>query len=149
MNSSRIALIAALSAVISWTLKAVAIGTAGGLGKSPFEGPLFFIGLISYVVATVAFGFACTRGRPRWVRVVIGVVVAPVLAIGVSAVIGAVVGALQPADPDRHWVWAEVGLWAVAILALTLTLASVLRRRGPGQTPVPVAEGFGKASLAG
>jgi len=149
MNSSRIALIAAITAVVSWTLKAVAIGTAGGLGKSPLEGPLFFIGLFSYVVATVAFGFACTRGRPRWVRVVIAVVVAPALAIGVSAVIGAVVGALQPADPDRHWVWAEVGLWAVALMVLTLTLASVVRQRAPGQAPVPVAEGFGKASLAG
>ncbi|MGH3659601.1 MAG: hypothetical protein ACRDUA_23375 [Micromonosporaceae bacterium] len=145
MNSSRIALIAAVAAVAGWTLKAVAIGTAGGLDGSPFEGPLFFAGLLSYVVATVAFGVACTRGRPRWVRVVTGAVVAPALAIGVTSVVGALVASLQPADPDRHWVWAEVGLWAVALMALTMTLALAVHRR----ESVPSTEGFGKARLAG
>ncbi len=131
MNSSRIAFIAAVTAVVSWTLKAVAIGTAGGLGRSPFEGPLFFAGLISFVVASVAVGVALTRGRPGWVRVVTGVVVAPVVGIGFTMAIDALVGALQPASPLRHWVWTEVNLWAVALAVLALTHAV----RGREATP--------------
>ena len=64
MNSSRIALVAAVAAAASWTLKAVAIGTAGGLDKSPLEGPLFFAGCSCFVVASVALGVAITRGAP-------------------------------------------------------------------------------------
>ena len=128
MNSSRIALLAAVAAVVSWTLKAVAIGTAGGLDKSPLEGPLFFAGLLSFVVAVVAVGVALTRGRPLWVRAVTGVVVAPVVGIGATLVVDALVGALRPTDPLRHWVWAEINLWVVA--AAVLALALTVRRRG-------------------
>lgn len=156
MNSSRIAFIAAIAAVASWSVKAVAIGTAGGLDKSPVEGPLFFAGLLSFVVATVALGIAATRGRPAWVRAAAGVIVAPVVSIGIFLLgVGALVAALQPADPGRHWVWAEVGLWVSALSTLALVLG--VRRldpglvRGPasGQGTVPGPEGFGKARLAG
>lgn len=133
MNSSRIALVAALAAVISWTLKAVAIGTAGGLGESPVEGPLFFAGLISYVVATVAVGVALTRGRPTWVRALAGVVAAPAVGIGFNLTVGALVAAVQPADPLRHWVWAEVGLWVVALAGLAFVL--VVRARQTASRP--------------
>ena len=128
MNSSRIALLAAVAAVVSWTLKAVAIGTAGGLDKSPLEGPLFFTGLLCFVVAVVAVGVALTRGRPGWVRAVAGVVVAPVLGIGATLAVDALVGALRPTDPLRHWVWAEINLWVVAAAVLGLALA--VRRHG-------------------
>ena len=132
MNSSRIAFIAAVTAVVQLgTLKAVAIGTAGGLGRSPFEGPLFFAGLISFVVASVAVGVALTRGRPRVGPVVTGVVVAPVVGIGFTMAIDTLVGALQPASPLRHWVWTEVNLWAVALAVLALTHAV----RGREATP--------------
>ena len=124
MNSSRIALLAALAAVVSWTLKAFAIGVAGGLGRSPFEGPLFFTGLVCFVVAAVALGVALTRGRPVWVRAATGVVLAPVLGIGFTVVVDALVGALRPTSPLRHWAWSEVNLWVVAIVALGLALAA-------------------------
>ncbi len=124
MNSSRIALVAAVAAVVSWTLKAVAIGTAGGLDKSAFEGPLFFAGLLSFVVAAVALGVALTRGRPLWVRILAGAVAAPVIGIGCTLAVGAVVAAVQPESTARHWVWSEVGLWVIAagILALVLVV---------------------------
>jgi hypothetical protein len=47
-----------LAAVAAWGIKAVAIGVAGGLEKSPFEGPLFRIGLLALVVAFAAAGVA-------------------------------------------------------------------------------------------
>lgn len=124
MNSSRIALLAALAAVVCWTLKAVAIGVAGGLDKSPFEGPLFLAGLVCFVGAAAALGVALTRGRPGWLRAVTGVVVAPVVGIGFTLVIDALVGAMQPASPLRHWVWSEVNLWVIAIAVLGLAMGT-------------------------
>ena len=131
MNSSRIALAAAVAAAVSWTLKAVAIGTAGGLGRSPFEGPLFFAGLLSFVVAAIALGVALTRGRPRWVRVVTGAVVAPAVGIGFTLTIDALVGAVRPESPLRHWVWTEVNLWVVALVALALAVTARGRETAP------------------
>lgn len=126
MNSSRIALIAAIAAAVSWTFKSVAIGTAGGLDKSPFESPLFFAGLGFYVVASVALGVAIAAGRPGWVRAVTGAV-AVAVGIGVVSVIGELINALQAPSPQRHWVWAEVNLWVIAAGILTLSL--VVRAR--------------------
>lgn len=118
MNPSRIALIAA----VGWTLKSVAIGTAGGLDKSPFEGPLFFVGLGCYLVAVLALGVAVTRRLPGWVRAAVGVL-AVVVGIVVVSVIGAVVNAIEAPSAERHWAWTEVNLWVMAIGALVLALA--------------------------
>jgi hypothetical protein len=122
MNSSRIALVAAVAAAASWTLKSVAIGTAGGLDKSPLEAPLFFAGLSCYVVASVALGVAIARRRPAWVRALAGVAS---VAVGISVVtlIGVVVNAVAAPSPVRHWAWAELNLWVIAAGALALSLA--------------------------
>lgn len=131
MNSSRVALLASLAAAGSWTLKAVAIGSAGGLGLSPLEPPLFFAGLVSFVVAVVALGVALTRGRPRWLRVLAGAVAAPLVGIGLTLAVDAAVASVQPTGPARHWVWSEVNLWVacVALLVLAVTAHRAPRAR--------------------
>lgn len=121
MNSSRVALIATFAAVVSWTLKSVAIGTAGGLDKSPFEGPLFLAGLTFFLIGVAALGVVVTRGRPGWVRVA-GGVVAPILGFGLALGVDAFVAAMRPESPSRHWVWAEVNLWVMAAGVLTFSL---------------------------
>lgn len=133
MNSSRIALIAAVGAAVGWTLKSVAIGTAGGLDKSPFEGPLFFVGLGCYLVAVLALGVAVTRRLPAWARAAVGVL-AVVVGIVVVSVVGAVVNAIEAPSAERHWAWTEVNLWVMAIGALALALAAHRRHaaRSPG-----------------
>jgi len=133
MNSSRIALIAAIAAAVSWTLKSVAIGTAGGLDKSPLEGPLFFAGLGTYIVASVALGVAVAGSRPGWVRAAAGVVAAT-LGIAVVSVVGEVVNAMQAPTPLRHWAWTEVNLWVIAAGILTLSLVVRGRANAPGST---------------
>ncbi len=122
MTSSRIALIAGVGSAIGWTLKSIAIGTAGGLDRSPFEGPLFFLGLGCYLVAVVALGVAATRGRPAWLRATSGVV-ALALGIVLTSAIGAVINAVQAPSPLRHWAWTEVNLWVIALGTLALVLA--------------------------
>lgn len=123
---TRIALFAAAAAACLWSAKSLFIGLAGGLDKSPFEGPFFLAGLAASVVASVALGVALTRRRPGWVRAVAGIGTL-VGGFGLAMAVDASVGLVQAAGPGRHWVWAEVNLWVLA--TLTLTLALVARRR--------------------
>lgn len=122
MNTTRMALTTALLAAGAWTAKAVAIGIAGGLGRSPLENPLFFLGLAACMVAMAACGVAWARRAAVPVRIAagLGAVVAGWLTV---VLVGALVG-------DRtagHWAWTELNLWVVA--ALTLGLAAWLDRR--------------------
>ena len=139
MTSTRFAFIAASTAAALWALKGLAIGSAGGLGESPFEGPFFLAGLASFVVASVALGVAALPGRAAAIRGLagLGVVAAGfALAAGVDTVVSSVV----PPDADRHWAYTEVNLWVVA--AVVLALALRLDRAGSDRvrrTPVPVA----------
>lgn len=133
MTSRRIALWASIAAATFWTAKSIAISLAGGLDKSPLEAPLFFLGLISFVVAVVALGVALTPGRHALVRVAAGVggfVVGFVLTLLVDAV----VGSFETAGAERHWVWTEFNLWVVALAALTLAVA-VARPREESTDP--------------
>jgi hypothetical protein len=133
MNSSRIAFAAAIAAAVSWTLKSIAIGTAGGLGKSPFEGPFYFAGLAFFLIGSVALGVAITRRRPLWVRIIAGGVVVPVLGIGLAVVVDALVSSVYPVSPLRHWAWTEVNLWVIAAAVLALSL--VVRARQESRSP--------------
>jgi type IV secretory pathway VirB2 component (pilin) len=118
MNSTRIALYAALAAAAGWTAKSIAIGTAGGLGKSPLEGPLFFVGLACFVVAVVALGVAMTRGRPSWLRAVVGVV-GFVVFFQCSMLLDTLIDrTLGGTEADRHWAWTEVTLWISVVIVL-------------------------------
>jgi len=134
MNATKIALYAALAAAAGWTAKATAIGTAGGLDKSPLEGPLFFAGLACFVVAVVALGVALTRGRPTWLRAVVGLVGFAVffqLSMLLDTLVDRVVGG---AESDRHWVLAEVSLWISALLVLVAAVGQ-WRRSSRASSP--------------
>ena len=122
MKSRHIALVAAIAAASTWTAKAVAIGIAGGLGKSALEGPLFFAGLIFFVVSVVALGVAVTARTNIWLRLAAGVC-AFVVGIAATLVVDATVAALASSAQDRHWVWAELNLWVVALVALAVAAA--------------------------
>lgn len=127
MTSRRIALWAAAAAAAAWTAKSLAIGLAGGLGKSPLESPLFFAGLVSFVVAVVALGIALAPGVGTRLRVLAGVgafVAGLLLTISVDAT----VGAFHANGVERHWVWTEFNLWVSALVALTTAVA--LHRTG-------------------
>ncbi|HET9861362.1 MAG TPA: hypothetical protein VFQ19_16410 [Nocardioidaceae bacterium] len=127
MSAKRLAVIAAAAAALVWAAKAVAIGLAGGLDKSPAEGPLFFLGLLCFVVAGCAFGAALTTGRPVAVRV-LGVIAVAVVVLLLSQIVGAVVATFAPPENEAHWVWAEVELWIGALVLLGATAA--FARRG-------------------
>jgi hypothetical protein len=122
MDTTRIAVIAATSAVVSWALKGVAIWAAGGPGTSPLEGPLFFIGLVCFVVAVCSFALSVV-GRPEWWAK--GATVAG--AVITVAVFAAVSGlAVDQLATTAHWVWGEITLWlpALAVLAGSTWYAS-------------------------
>ncbi|KAE8766152.1 hypothetical protein [Georgenia thermotolerans] len=122
MNTTRIALTTALLAAGAWTAKAVAIGIAGGLDRSPFENPLFFLGLAAWMVALAASGAALTRGAPTPVRIA-----ASLGAVAAGWVAVVLVGALVGDRVAGHWAWTELNLWVAG--ALTLGLAFWLDRR--------------------
>ena len=130
MTASRVAVLAAITSVVAWGLKAVAIGVAGGLDESPLEGPLFVLGLVAIVVAFASLGVAVARGRPLAFRVIggmTGVLIGFTLSMLASVLAAAVV-------PDSAgWVQAEAGLWLAALLALGVA-ASWHTSRGAGHT---------------
>jgi len=122
MDTTRIAVIAATSAVISWALKGVAIWSAGGPGTSPLEGPLFLIGLVCFVVAVCSFALSVV-GRPEWWAkgaTVAGAVVSVALFAAVSGL------AVDQLATTAHWAWGEITLWlpALAVLAGSTWYAS-------------------------
>ncbi len=133
MTSRRIALWAALAAATSWTVKSVAIGIAGGLDKSPFEAPLFFLGLVSFVVAAVALGVGLTSGHRTWVRIAAGLG-GFVTGFVLTMLVDAAVGAFHAAGVERHWVWTEFNLWVAALVAVGVAVA--LNRAGRARTVV-------------
>ncbi len=126
MKFSRIAVISALVCIGAWTAKSVAIGLAGGLDRSPLEGPLFFLGLASFVATVVLLALALTPGRPPALRA-LAVLVGVVTAIGFSVATEVLLTAVRPADPS--WVWSEVGLWVGAAALLGLVLVTDRGRR--------------------
>lgn len=120
----RAALLFAGLAVALWAAKSIAIDLAGGLDRSPAEGPLFLTGLACFVVAAVSLGIALTRHRHLGVRVAAGAL-GPVVGLALAMVIDTALRSIRPAHPS--WVWGEVNLWVTAILALVL--AGMLARR--------------------
>ena len=118
MNSSRIAVIAATTCSIAWAAKAVAIGLAGGLDKSPAEGPLFLLGLALAVATMVALTLTVLHSRPVWQRVAAVPASLGGMVLTVAA-LGELLGALVPSD---HWAWYEASLWIYAAVVLGLAL---------------------------
>ena len=128
MTTSRITLIAAAAAVGLWTLKAVAIGVAGGLGLSPVEGPLFLAGLVSFAVAAFSLGVSVAAGSAAWLRAASGVG-ALVGGFGAFLLVDGLVAALARPEASGHWVWAELNLWILGAVGLLVALAVHHRRR--------------------
>jgi hypothetical protein len=128
MNPSRSALVASVATVALWTAKALAIAAAGGLGKSPLEGPLFMLGLLACVAATLLVGAAACALRSVGWRVV-GAVAAFVLVSIIGTATAAVANAIQPAHPQ--WYWGEINLWAMMLVVLAGALAVRARADAP------------------
>lgn len=119
MSARRVAVVAAVGAVVIWALKAVAIAIAGGLDRSPLEGPLFVLGLLSLVVAFVATGLAMTAGRGIGVRI-LGAVGGLLVGALVFILLEDSVAALVP--ESAGWVKEEAGLWAVSLVSAAAIL---------------------------
>lgn len=149
MKSTRIALFAALAAVAFWTVKSIAIGVAGGLDKSPLEGPMFFCGLTSFIVAVVSLGVALTAGSRTWLRVV-GGIGAVVVGIVFTTIVDELVNAYREPGADRHWAWTEVNLWIVSltVLAITWTLASRRKAHAPDAVADPTRSSISASAKA-
>lgn len=96
---------------MAWAVKAVAIGVAGGLGKSPFEGPFFLLGLACFVVAVSTLAVSAVR-RHGWFARVAAVLGAVVGTVVVTALIGVLIDALTSSD---HWAWYEMNLWVISL----------------------------------
>ena len=125
MSAPRLAVVAAAAAVALWVAKGIAIAVAGGLDKSPLEGPLFALGMLSLLVALGAFGVAVTEGRPPLFRAG-AAVAALVVGVATSLLVQVLVKGLLPASTD--WVQEEAGLWVgSALIAVLITMS--LRRR--------------------
>ena len=118
------ALVAALVAAAMFALKAVSIAS----GRDPFADPLvnlfFFLGIAALLVTFALTGAALARRpgpRGRLLAAAVG------LAVGVvgSALVAVVATTVLPSTGS--WVWGEVNLWVIALLALATVL--VLRAR--------------------
>jgi hypothetical protein len=109
----------------------VVIGVAGGLGRSPLEGPFFFLGVALLLASFVAAGLALTAGRGNGARV-LGVVGAFVVGIAVSGLVETGVSALVP--DSAGWVAAEAGLWTVSTITAVTFLVWWGTRRRDGST---------------
>lgn len=135
-TAARIAVPLAAASAGFWTAKSVAIGTAGGLGLSPAEGPLFFLGLGTSVLAVASLLLVRARGRSRTARLLTALASLPVVVV-LGAVTRTVVWLVEPDDPA--WPWAELNLWVVAAALLGVAVAvrhrEVVVDRTPGPAP--------------
>ena len=127
MSASRLALLAAVVSVAAWGLKAVAIGAAGGLDRSPFEGPLYLLGLVAIIAAFAALGVAVAGQRSVVVRAA-GAALGVLVGLGLSMLSSVLATELVP--DSAGWVQAEAGLWFSALLALGVTAYWHLGRAG-------------------
>lgn len=129
MSPRRVAALAAVGAVIAWGLKATAIAVAGGLDRSPFEGPLFFLGLILLLVAFVAAGLALAAGRGTVMKV-LGALGGLLVGLVVFLFIEEAVGAMVP--ESAGWVKEEAGLWVASGLTAAAMLVWSRRQKEGG-----------------
>ena len=72
-------------------------------------------------MAAVTLGIALTTSRRTWTRIAAGVG-AFVVGFAFTLVVDAGVGAIASSGADRHWVWTELNLWVVALVALALAV---------------------------
>jgi hypothetical protein len=139
MNSTRLALGATLATTFFWTAKAVAIGIAGGLNRSPLESPLFLLGLVCCIVAAAATGVAVARRQTvlgQTLSAAGGIVAGALVVVVANAVVAAV------APPSSGWVWGEVNLWAMALILLTVNVVLLPRRPQAEGRPAEMSSAY-------
>ena len=130
MTAASAALAASTTGLVAWLVKAVAIGIAGGLDRSPLEGPLFLLGLLAVTVASACLGVALAARRTTVVKVLAGLagaVAAPIVMIAVQTVVVAVLPA------SVGWVEHEAGLWLAAGAFVVAALVVHRARVSPGR----------------
>lgn len=133
MDTSRIAraaVAAALTSFVALVVKDLVIAAAGGVGRTWWENPPFYIALVLALASLALTGLAAWQGRTWTARV--GVVVGMLLSCAAAAAVGlVVVDAVQPPDPG--WIWGELSLLMLPLSALALAL--VLPRWPTAQLP--------------
>lgn len=137
-RTARLALGLATLSAAAWTAKSVAIGVAGGLDRSPAEGPFFFLGLGANMAAVACLLLVAARHRSRGLRVLAALSALPVVLV-LGLLTGAAVRLFEPPAPRS--VWAELNLWVVAVALLGVAVlvhrrvvrqAADVREPGPG-----------------
>jgi hypothetical protein len=127
-----IAKLSAGVAVVAWTAKVIVIAAAGGLSKSPMEGPLFVLGMLAFVVACAALGVAVSADRSVAWRVGAAVVLV-LLGILISMVLQALLNAVLP--DAMGWLRNETGLWVSAVGLLAVVVAAARPWTGAQDAP--------------
>lgn len=114
MTAARLAWYAALATAIVWTLKALAIWEAGGLGETGLEDVGWAVGTLLFLVSWAALGFAVAASRGIWLRIgaaAVGVVLGFALFMALDS-------SADVLPQAAGWVREEAGLWAVALVTL-------------------------------
>lgn len=124
-----VALGAILTALVLWAAKATSIAVSGE--DATLASILFVAGLVAFLVAVGALVAAVTRGRPVWLRILVGVA-AVALGTAASLALNALVVSVRDPDAGSHWIWGEVNLWVVGLTVLALTL--MVHKRGHRRT---------------
>jgi hypothetical protein len=135
MSALQAARVGAVLGLVAWSVKSLVIALAGGLDRSPLEGPLFLLGMVATVVGGMALGAAVTAARAVWVRVAAAVLGAVVVA-GAGSVLQTVLNAALP--DSLGWFRNELGLIASAAV-LTVVVFALPGVRGPVRAVGPTA----------
>jgi hypothetical protein len=135
MSALQAARVGAVLGLVAWSVKSLVIALAGGLDRSPLEGPLFLLGMVATVVGGMALGAAVAAARAVWVRVAAAVLGAVVVA-GAGSVLQTVLNAALP--DSLGWFRNELGLIASAAV-LTVVVFALPGVRGPVRAVGPTA----------
>lgn len=122
MSPLRLALVGAVVGACAWIAKGIAIAAAGGLDKSPLEGPLWMLGMLAMVTAFGALGAGLVRSRHVWRRATAGLL-GVLCGVLLSLLVQSGVSRLFP--QNSGWVSNEAGLWVVGLLAVGATYAAL------------------------
>jgi hypothetical protein len=116
MTAARVASYSAVATAVVWTLKALAIWEAGGLGKTDVEDVGWAAGALLFLITWVVLGYAFAAGRASWLRVAAAMLGG---ALGLALVL-ILDGAADVLPESAGWVEEEAGLWAAAVVTLAV-----------------------------
>jgi hypothetical protein len=123
---ARIFVGAALSCGAAWLAKTALIAANGGTQTDGgIVGVLWALGMLSYLIASVAAAVALLHQQPLWQRITAAVVTAPLAFV----LLNVVDGIARSAYSGDDWLRDEVGLLLVGTLAAAAAMALLVRRR--------------------